>query len=123
MKTLICFLAAAAAMFSQTTGTITGTVTDSSGAVVAGARVTAVNKTAGERREATTGGGGTYAFPFLVPGEYEIVVANAGFSNMVLKATLGVTERIAMDAVLQPAGVAEKIEVSAPAGPCYRTKP
>jgi hypothetical protein len=126
MKTMLriftLLLAIAVAAFGQTTGAITGTVKDASGAVVVGAHVTAQNKAGGDRRETKTGGAGTYAFPFLVPGEYEIEVANTGFSTVVQKATLGVTERIAIDAVLQPSGAAERIEVSDSAAPLLQTE-
>jgi hypothetical protein len=120
--TLIFLLVMAFSSFGQTTGTITGTVTDSSGAVIVGARVTAQNKDSGEHRETTTNGAGTYAFPFLVPGEYAIEVSNAGFSTVVLKARLSVTEHMAVDALLQPSGVANQIKVSDSAGPMLQTE-
>ncbi|HEV3199124.1 MAG TPA: TonB-dependent receptor, partial [Bryobacteraceae bacterium] len=116
MKTATCVLAmllAAGMAQAQTTGTITGTVTDATKAVVAGVKVTAKSQATGERRETATNGTGQYAFPFLTPGEYELQFSITGFATVTEKTTLAVTERIAVDAVLQPAGVAERVEVAA----------
>jgi hypothetical protein len=98
---------------SQTTGTITGTVTDISGAVVPGVKVVAAGKTTGERRETGANQAGQYTFPFLPPGDYELHFSVSGFTTQTRTATLAVTERIAIDAVLQPAGINERVEVSA----------
>lgn len=99
----------------QTTGTITGTVVDSSRAVMPGVKVVVSGKTSGERREATTNESGQYALPFLPPGDYEVQFSVAGFTTQNHTATLAVTERIAVDAVMQPAGVSEHVDVSAAA--------
>lgn len=101
-----------AAAFAQTSGTISGTVSDSTGAVIPGVRVAIRNVDTSERREATSNGAGQYSFAFLPPGSYEIEFTQAGFATVVRKATLNITERIAVDAVLQPSTVAEKIEVT-----------
>jgi outer membrane receptor protein involved in Fe transport len=121
-RTFSLLLAIAAMAFGQTTGTITGTVTDASGALVPGAHVAAKSEAGGEPRETTTSGAGTYAFPFLVPGEYEIEVTHTGFSTVARKVTLAVTERIAVDAVLQPSGTSERIEVSDTGAPMLQTE-
>lgn len=125
MKTLkiffVTFFALSLALLAQTSGTITGSLTDQSGASLVGAKVLAVNASSGERRESISSASGQYTFPFLAPGEYRIEASSAGFSTAVAKAILGVTERIAVDLVLQPAGVSEKIEVSA-AAPLLQTE-
>ena len=124
MKTLSCVLLAvllALPAGAQTTGTITGTVTDASKAVMPGVKVTAVSRTTGERRETTTNSTGEYVFPFLTPGAYELEFSITGFAATTEKAALAVTERIAVDASLQPAGVANKIEVSS-AAPLLQTE-
>ena len=119
MKTfrLLSFLsAAAAALLGQTSGTISGTVKDTSGAVVPEARVVAMSSSAGgERREAVSNSIGQYTLPFLPPGNYRIEVSRTGFATTVVKASLAVTERIAVDVSLQPASTAETVEVSASA--------
>lgn len=122
LRTLFTSLAIACLAHGQTTGTITGKVTDSSGGVVVGAHVTARLAGGGEQREVTTSNAGAYAFPFLVPGDYEVEIAHAGFSTVVEKARLGVTEHISVDAVLKPSAVADRIEVSDSAGPLLQTE-
>jgi hypothetical protein len=96
----------------QTTGTITGTVTDASKGIIAGVKVAAQNRTTGERRETTTNNTGEYVMAFLAPGNYELEFSSGGFATVVTKATLGVTERIAVNALMQPASVSERVEVS-----------
>ena len=49
-----------------------------------------------------------YSFPFLAPREYRIEASMAGFSTSASSAILGVTERIAVNFVLNPAGVTEE---------------
>jgi len=107
-------------LFGQTTGTITGTVTDTSKAVMPGVKVTALCKTAGEHRETTTNAAGEYGLPFLTPCDYELSFSIAGFATTTEKATLAVTERIVVDAVMQLASVANQVEVTS-AAPLLQT--
>jgi len=68
--------------FGQTvTGSITGTVTDPSGAVVAGAVVNAGNIATGVHTTATTNGAGVYTIRFLPIGNYELSVEAKGFAT------------------------------------------
>ncbi len=115
LKQVFLLALAAGSLFAQTSGTITGTVTDSSKAVIPGAKVTALNKTIEERRETKTDARGVYSFPLLTPGTYEITFEAPGMGPLAETAELHVTERIAVDAVLKPAAVGAKIEVTASA--------
>ena len=119
-RSLFCILFAAAA-WAQTSGTITGTVTDSSHAVIAGVKVIAHGKTVDVQRETATNASGEYALPFLPPGDYEIEFHRDGFAATIERATLNVTERIAVDAVLQLSSVTERVEVAA-AGEILQTE-
>lgn len=65
-------------------GTITGTVTDATGAVVVGAEITARNKDAAETRTVTSGGFGEYRIGAVLPGRYEIKVTAKGFGVLVV---------------------------------------
>src|SRR5262249_40511153 len=76
---LLCGLAARA--YAQTSGEITGLVTDSSGAAVSGASVTVTNKATVATRQITTNSEGLYSFPSLLPGVYELKVEQAGFKT------------------------------------------
>ena len=61
-------------------GSIRGTVTDPSGSVIAGAKVSAKNIGTGQQREATTGADGGYVLAELPAGEYTVTVESAGLS-------------------------------------------
>src|SRR5882762_4839933 len=99
MLLLVCLLPLAIPMQAQveTSSSINGTVTDSTGAVVVGAAVTVKNQDTGETRKAVTNSTGYYSFPSLPPGTYTITVSMAGFKTVV------VTDR--MIQVAQPASV------------------
>ena len=80
--TALCLLSFAGVLLSQTTSTsILGTVTDASGAVVVGAKVTALQVNTGLRRDASTSSSGDYAFPLLEVGEYSVTAEAAGFKT------------------------------------------
>lgn len=70
-------------MFAQGTGEITGLVTDSSGAVVAGAKVDLSNAATGEKRSTVTSSGGIYTFPALpIVGTYTVQIDAKGFKGV-----------------------------------------
>jgi hypothetical protein len=76
-------LALAPSLSAQATGssTIAGAVTDESGGVIPGARVTITNVARGSERSATTNEAGIYVFPDLTPGAYTIRAGNEGFES------------------------------------------
>ena len=66
--------------YAQVSGaTLSGTVTDSSGAVIPNAQVAILDVSTGVTRTVTTGGAGFYTAPNLLPGTYEIRATGAGF--------------------------------------------
>jgi outer membrane receptor protein involved in Fe transport len=80
---LTLVLAAAPSAHAQTvTGTIQGTVTDTSGGVVPGATVTITHVDTGTDRAIVTNEQGTYAAPFLQIGRYRIKVELSGFGSV-----------------------------------------
>src|SRR5713101_3058778 len=68
------FVSVPSAEAQKTSGTITGTVTDPSGAAVPGAAVGIVNERTGAARETATNEEGSYSFPELEPGSYRLTV-------------------------------------------------
>jgi len=66
-----------------TTGTISGTVTDSSGAVLPGAKITILNEETGITRAATSDAVGRYSAPSLSLGNYKVTVSQEGFQTSV----------------------------------------
>src|SRR5438067_474284 len=114
---------ATAPLFGQggVTATLSGTVFDSSGAVVPGATVTARNKATSSTSTAVSSADGLFTIPALEPGDYKVTVALKGFAtadfeNIHLNA--GVPTNI--KPTLTPGGVAETIVVEA-AGEILKT--
>ncbi len=68
---------------AQGYGSISGVISDPSGAAVAGAKVTATQAATGTATVTTTGGDGTYVFPSLRPAQYNISASMSGFSTYV----------------------------------------
>jgi len=106
------FVAFAAVAHAQTTGTISGVVSDKSGALVGKVTVTARNTADNESRSAVSNAAGEYSFPALKPGDYEITFKADGFATTVETATLNVTEHIAVNASLQLSSVSSSVEVT-----------
>jgi hypothetical protein len=98
---------------AQTSGEITGLVTDPSGAAVSGATVTVTNKATGATRRATTNTEGLYAFPSLLPGMYELKVEAAGFKTAQLgNITLEVQQTARRDIAMEIGAVGETVTVT-----------
>jgi hypothetical protein len=94
-------------------GTILGTVTDATGAVVNGAKVTIRNTDTGLTREVTTGDDGNYSAPELPVGNYSVTVEKTGFkAGVVSGIQLEASSQRRADTSLQPGAVSETIEVS-----------
>src|SRR3984957_7630835 len=74
------FFAVAAMAWCAVTGGISGVITDTTGAVVAGATVTATNAAQGQQLKSTTDAAGFYNFPRLAVGSYDIRVELQGFA-------------------------------------------
>jgi hypothetical protein len=104
-----------AALHAQTTnGTITGTITDPSGAAVGGVQIRIANQDTGEQRSATSQDNGTYIVPQLPPGHYNITVEKQGFSKETQNnVQLLVNQSATLDFKLSLATVAESVEVTA----------
>jgi Carboxypeptidase regulatory-like domain len=104
------------AVFAQTSGVgnIRGTVTDPQGAAVVGAQVTVVNAGTGYSRTATSGNDGSYSFPDLPPGLYNLKVAKEGFKTETERAVdLHVSSTAVIDVKLEVGAATSVIEVAA----------
>ena len=121
MKLFQLALILSTAVLAQTSGTISGTVKDESGAPIPNAKVLVRSTGVAESRETVSSGTGQYVFPFLAPGNYQLEVSLPSFSTAVAQVVLGVTERVAVDVVLKPSTVAERIEVTS-AAPLLQTE-
>ena len=112
---LAAAMLSAGAAYAQTNGTLTGTVSDTVGAVVAGVNVEAVSVETGAIHNATSDNSGLYRFPVLAPGTYEMRFKMAGFQEVTSKATVVVSETAALDIKLPVGSVDQTVDVSAAA--------
>ena len=89
-------------MAAQTTnGQMTGTVTDSSGAVVPGVEINLTNQATGQQRTTASDGAGSYILPQLPPGTYRLTAKKQGFatweqSNIQLQVNQAATVNLAL---------------------------
>jgi hypothetical protein len=111
---LVC-LVSANVMLAQTGSTsVRGTVTDKSGATIAGAKVTLTNAEQGLQRDANTGSEGEYEFLALPPGTYGLSVEAPSFKKFERKnVQLLVNLPATVDVTLEIGSASETIEVSA----------
>lgn len=111
---VLCHIALSSA-FAQTTSTsIVGTVIDSSGAAIAGAKVTATNVGTQVKREDVTTSSGDYSFPLLDVGEYAVSVEMGGFKSVNRgNLRLQINEKLRVDFTLEVGQVSERVEVTA----------
>jgi len=104
-------------LFGQAVSSLTGVVTDPSGGVVPGAAITIVNTQTGIQRETISNGEGSYGFPAVLPGSYNLTAKKTGFNsvevkNIPLSVNTPATVNIKFEKV---GGVSETVTVSAAA--------
>src|SRR3974390_492896 len=110
---LVLLLTCSSAALAQN-ASITGTVTDASGAVIVGANVAAKNAATASERSARTGETGTFRIFELQPGSYEVTVSQSGFKSFVVGSlTLNVGQVFTLDAKLEVSTVTSSVEVNA----------
>jgi hypothetical protein len=115
---LVILLGPLAARAQTFRGRIVGTVTDSSGAVVAGAKVTARNVATGLVRDTVTSSDGSYVIPQLPIGTYTVTVEKPGFqTSFTTDVVLQVAVPRRVDAVLKAGEVTQRVTVSGEALP------
>ena len=98
-------------------GTISGTVMDANKAVIPGATVTITNIAMGTSQNVTTNDRGAFTVPYLIPGNYRIVVEAPGFKRYIRESVaLQVNDRLEIDPLLEVGGSQETVTVTADAG-------
>src|SRR5579871_1387679 len=112
---LVLFTLVSVFAFSQSTtsGDITGTVTDPSGAVVPNAKVTATNDATAEAHTATSNGQGGYRLSFLKPGSYTISATATGFQAASRKVQVGLGQVATANIAMALTTATTTIEVTA----------
>jgi len=101
-------------VFGQSSNaSLSGTITDASGAVIPEAVVTATNTATGVVSKSVSNNAGIYSFPSLIPGKYKVTVDMAGFqSQPFTDVQLGNAAQIRLNCKLQLAGLQQAVEVS-----------
>jgi len=113
--TVILVLTISLSLHGQSTyGTVDGTVTDSTGAVVAGAQVTLTNVGTQEKHTETTGDAGLYTFVNVEPGQYRLDIEKSGFKHFArTNVVVQVQQETHIDATLPVGQASETVEVTA----------
>ncbi|MBO0861209.1 MAG: carboxypeptidase regulatory-like domain-containing protein, partial [Chloracidobacterium sp.] len=120
MRYLGCFvillISGVIALAQDTRGAISGTVTDSQGAVISGATVVVSNTGSGTSTRLTTNSSGYYEAPLLLPGAYSVTVESSGFKRLVRSGlTLAIGEQLQINVQLEVGAATDSVTVSAEA--------
>ncbi len=108
----VLVVASAAVNGQSTFGTILGNVSDASGAVVPGAKITLLNTGTTASRTAVSDGSGEYAFRNIDVGSYTLTISSSGFQTQSLPAiALTARETRRLDITLQPEGQSQTVIV------------
>src|ERR1700756_1954868 len=114
LSAAVIILLACSTAFAGVTASISGTVKDSTGAVLVGASVTATNIATGVVQTVYSNSEGAYTLPALPPGKYDLEVRQKGFKAFKDKnIALNVNDVLTVDAVLPVGDVAESVTVLA----------
>ena len=117
-RLLLILLLAEATLLAQTpTGTIVGTVTDPTGAVISTAAITIENRDTKLKRSSVTDPDGTYTAPALPVGLYEVRAVAVGFSTLVRQASVAAGSTTTVDLSLRVGEVAQQVDAVVEASP------
>lgn len=107
---VFCFPVFAHAQSS--TATLSGSVEDQTGAIVAGANIALVSVAQGSQRLATSNNEGRFVFPSLPPGQYSLTATRDGFAPVEVKnVTLNVNDQVALRITLNVGEISQSVEV------------
>jgi hypothetical protein len=114
---LLTILAICVGSFAQSTrGSLAGNVTDTSGAVISGAKIVAVGIDTGITNQTVTTSSGVYHFPELAIGRYNVTVTAPGFNAAAEKDVLiTINSTTALNVTLKPGAVTESVTIDASA--------
>ena len=123
IRLLFMFLITLALAFAQTDrGTITGTITDATGAVIPGATLHARNVDTGAEFDTVSTATGNYTIPSLIAGPYDLTVTAAGFEKYIQHGIgVEVVQVLRVDIVMKVGSSTESVTVNADA-PLLRTE-
>src|ERR1700692_1915156 len=109
---VLCFFVSVP-IYAQVTGaTLSGTVTDASGAVIANAQVSIRNPATGITKDTTTDSAGFYAAPNLPAGPYEVKVTAAGFNSLGTNVPLAVGAQQTLNVPMKVGETSQTVQVT-----------
>jgi Carboxypeptidase regulatory-like domain len=122
---VFCLLMSAnRAVYAQASAGITGTITDPSGAVISGAKVTITAQGTGQQVHTVSSSAGTFAATGLTPGVYSLTVEASGFKKSVQNAiNIEVSTTSTVNVLLTTGAASETVEVTADAIALNTTQP
>src|SRR4051794_20352358 len=112
---LLCALAGLCWSQALAGGSIEGTVTDNSGAVVTGVTLKTRSLATGASYSSTSDQSGLYIFPVLPVGQYEVTAEKSGFTAFKAAVTVAVGSKVSLPVTFRVAGSTEQVNVSAEA--------
>jgi outer membrane receptor protein involved in Fe transport len=112
----LVFLLSVSMLFAQSEfGRIQGTISDSTGAVISGATIEAINLDTGQVTTVTSSGGGEYAINALKPGPYKVEVKSANFKTVAQTVTIAISQVLPLNFSLAAGAVTENVVVTSEA--------
>ena len=123
MAVSVLLSAAGIAQSTGNAGSITGTVTDPTGALVPGATVQILNPVSQYSRTATTDSAGKFSFPNVPLNAYHLSVASSGFSSTAQDVEVRSSLPVSLSISLQIGGAAETVNVQGEAGDLLENSP
>ena len=126
LSAAVILLLPAVTSAQMTRGSVSGTVRDTSGALVPGATVTVVNVETNATQSVTSDAQGFYRAPALEPGRYTVTVELSGFTSVEQREVqVRSSLETSVDARLEPAGIGETVQVTSelPSATLNRTNP
>jgi hypothetical protein len=118
---LVSFAHVAFGQQNVTSGTLSGRIEDSSGAVVSGANITVINLETNQRLTTSTDEEGRYRFPYLRTGAYDVHVEASGFAAVIKQLTVSVGQSLELPVKLEVAGVSAQVHVAGSDVPLIET--
>jgi hypothetical protein len=110
---VVCFVIGPRLAAQTTYGSVSGTITDPSGAAIPDAQVTLTNVDTAEKREQPTGADGLYSFVNILPGRYRVEVEKSGFKRVTRPdVIIEVGQSVRIDIVMTVGEVTQTVEVT-----------
>jgi hypothetical protein len=119
---LVCIFFATSGVAQVINATLSGTISDGSGALIPGVEVKATHTGTGIVSTVFSNESGAYRFASLQPGPYEVSASLLGFQTRTFRLTLGTAQQIRQNFTLAVGGVTQTVEVTAAADPLLTTE-